>query len=354
MFSAPTTEQLLDFTVLSSRGEGVTLELLDADLVTIGELHPMEPAVVAIDTTQRTTRRLTNLHLTPSDTSAVDVRSELVRPSWKLSNGVLFPLGVFAFENPIRRPHSWGTESQNTLTDMTLFVDQPAATTVSFPQGLRITDVLASYVPSLLDTPFVIVGSETRFGQAALYPPATSQYQILLDCTTLLGYLPPYFDNTGALIFRPVPVLTGASTPFVYGPGTTVEADSISEPSALLTAPNRYIVVGGGFTSSDPIIGVFDIPSGAPNSIYNRGGRVVATTISLQSVSDPVAAYVAAKAAYAKDPLVESVDFDAVTDPRHDTFDVVEYRGTNMLEVGASIELRFGGKHHHTLRNLYE
>jgi hypothetical protein len=174
--------------------------------------------------------------------------------------------------------------------------------------------------------------------------------EALLD---LAGYLPPYFSNNGLLVIRPVPAPPYASEIDPYEANTRIIKDSMLETEDLLRAPNRYLAVESG-ASDVPIVGSYDVPASAPNSVTARGFPVV-ETLTVQGLTDVAAANAAAQAAANRDTnQYGQATFDSTHDPRHDTFDVIDYLGNVYREIGWSVDLRSGGAMSHQLRRVYQ
>ncbi len=348
----PSQAELLAFTALSERAESVQFDVLDASNLTIGQVYPIEPfTFITHDTARTGTRTLEQLRLTPSDTAALDVRTARIRPSWKFLGGTLYPLGVFLFANPQLQRHTWGVESVNNLNDLTVTVDVADPTPPSFAVGSRVQDAIIAYAGTLGIAPLVVDPSANVFGQPTAWPPGTSSYQIFADLAALAGFYAPFFDNAANFHFRAIPNIPAATPDFTYEQGTTVDVDTMNESDDLLVAPNRFIVIGGGIANATPIVGVYDIPAGAPNSIANLG-RVISQTITMQAIASVPQAQQAARAAYTQATIGTSVEFDSVCNPLHDTFDVVRFNGRNYLEVAWRLDLIPGGRQHHTLRGV--
>jgi hypothetical protein len=149
-----------------------------------------------------------------------------------------------------------------------------------------------------------------------------------------------------------VPLLPAGSADYTYEAGGRIHKDSIVETDDLLSTPNRYVVIDTNGATS-PIIGTYDLPASAPNSIANRGFAVT-KVIELQGLTDSAAAATAAQAAANNDDAAfKQVEFRSTHDPRHDAFNIVQLLGNQYREVAWRIVLSSGGAMGHKLRRVY-
>ncbi len=102
------------------------------------------------------------------------------------------------------------------------------------------------------------------------------------------------------------------------------------------------------------MIGSYDIPPTAPNSFAVRGFYIV-KPIGIQGVVTTAGAIQIAASQYHTDPdQFRSVEFKSTGDPRHDTFEIVQFLGDTYIETAWDMELRAGGPMKHKLRKLYD
>lgn len=351
-----TAEDILDGRVLQ-RSEGLLFELLDANLQRIGELHPVvTPASIEANTEATIARVLRNLVLIPSEVADIDTYSTRLRPSWLLETGDKYPIGVFMFQARDLELRSYGGFTLcSLLADQTWILAQGRRSTFSVAPGALLSDQLRTLAAEsgFLDLSG-IEGSSITAANVMGWPTGTTRLEMMRQLCNRLGYYPPYFDNAGKLICRSVPNLDLASPDHVYNPDETsrIVDESGTASDNAWEAPNVYVVVNTSATAV-PIVGVYEIPSDAPNSAFHRGGFEVVKTIDAPGVESVEQAEAMAKAAYAQDSSSAWVDFDGVPDPRHDLFQIVEFDGLNYREKGWSLALEAGGKHHHSLRRVF-
>lgn len=178
-------------------------------------------------------------------------------------------------------------------------------------------------------------------GQPIVAPPGERYSDFLTGLTRLANFLPPHFDRNGTLVLAPVPPLT--ATPAArYGPTNIVRESRVADDN-LLDAPNVFVVVGSGATN-EPIVATVEIPSSAPHSVQNRGGREVVAVVREQGIdTDQQARRMAASLALVDATDYESVVFDALPDPAHDCYSLVDVNGVRYRERQWEMPLRVAG-----------
>jgi hypothetical protein len=352
---ALTATEMLDMAA-GQRQATFAFDLLDASGAVIGELHPVAESVPSIEQNiNRTIKRsMDGLLLTPSDAAAVNTLSDRVRPRMVLPVGdpLAYPLGVFLFGGADSGVHSWGRDLAASMVDLTYVLDQKVATTVAYDQGTSIAAALAAQFVAAGIASYAIDPVSTLFGSPVVWPAGTSRYAIMAEMAGMAGCFSPYFDNAGVGRVRIVPDLATAPVDLVYDLGGRIFADTIVETDDLLTAPNRYIVIDNS-ASAAPIVGVYNVPASAPFSEANRG-FVVAVVLDVQGLENQATANARAAAAYAEDSATfRWVSFAGAPDPRHDTFQVVDFLGERYREQRWSMRLVDGAPMTHDLRRVY-
>jgi hypothetical protein len=349
-------DELLDFlNGVRQRVDTFRFDLVDGQGNAYGQLHPIRSSqAVSIDndTTRGIFRTMTNFNLTASEESAVDTERDFVRPVMVLQNGKEFPLGTFLFTDASRPRMSWGLELAGTLGDQGTILDQEIGRSYSIPVGSPVIASAVQVAREVLTCPIFAQAVGTTNAQPMAWKLNDTRLKIITDICTLCGFLPPYFDNTGSLILRPVPYPPVTSNIPAYEADTRIIKDSILQSEEQLRAPNRYIAYDSG-TSATPVVAIFDIPASAPNSYANRGFRVTKST-GIQGLATPAAALAAATSAAYRDPDQHTqVTFESTLDPRHDTFEVVTFLGDLYREFSWSMDLQAGGHMKHSLRRIY-
>lgn len=353
-------EDIISLVGIAQRAEGIRFDVLDQTLSKIGEVTPISdmPARIRNSETRTIRRSLEGMRLTPADAAAINPLTDRIRPMWVIRDLAgtdhAFPMGVFLFgENPAA-VYSWGNETTATMIDQGYILDQASERAWGFSAGTPVAEALAEVFADVagITTPVIDPGLGSLTGDMA-FPVGTRRTKIIDDLLLVGGGLPHYFDNEGTPRCRTLPDLGIAVPAFTYTTdgSSVIDKDSIVTYDDLLDAPNRYMVIGG--SSDAEIVGYYDIPSDAEHSIAQRGFAVTRVE-TLQSVQDASQATAAALALYASDNQTFAwAEFDAVTDPRHDTFDIVAYTGPIFIGSEWSAVLETGGKMHHVLRRLY-
>lgn len=349
----------------AQRSESVQWALTDRDGNLLGELMVSkdETPQIANDTSRSIRRTVSNLRLMPrplvddDDTHfyAEDIEPLTMRvePSWVLGDETTYPLGVFIWGDDSQVQFSSGDVRLGQLSDLCALLDQPIDNSIGYGQGISVRQAIVEQVRAEGLDESGIDALDMSFGAPVGWAAGRDTRLTVLDgLCKIAGFLPPYFDNTGLLIMRTAPDLATAEPEFSYGSGTSVIPGSAVFSNDLLTAPNRYVVVGGNPDSE--LVGIFDVPDSAPHSYANTGRRIRKTD-TVQGIQNQAQADQAAVALYASDISTFTwLSFDAArVDPRHDTWNVVEYDGVNYREVGWSIECTAGGKMNHALRGTY-
>lgn len=349
-----TTEDLLNLEGIRRRIDSYSFDLLDSTNTKVGEVRPIrgKPPVVSCDTTRSVYRTMTNFEVDADQQQELQTVSARVRPVMTLQNGDTFNLGVFLFGDASRPRRSWGLELAASLLDPLFVLGQPLGRVVAYEAGTVITDAAVALASEVIGSPMVVTPSTIQLGTSIAWKVTDSRVTIINELMRLLGYLPVFFDNDGDMVLRPVP-LPPFGSDVEYEAGGRIVKDSILEIDDLLKAPNRYVVIDSG-SSTSPITATFDLPASAPNSITNRGFPVV-QVLQLQGLADTAAAAnAAAAAAYADVNQFGQVQFASTHDPRHDTFNIVTLLGSQYRESSWSVALRSGALMSHMLRAVYQ
>lgn len=353
---------------VASQAYTYRFELLDAAGQYIGDLavDRDNPPSITNDSTRTIRRTLENVRILPrprhatndpliyADDVALDVLRQRVRVSMVLETGNIYELGTFWWADDSRAIATTGLPHFSSLVDAGIVLSQSVDRTIAFSDSsnLTVSEAIVQVANELGITNLRIHPTDVGFAAPTAFVPGRDTFLTVLEsCCALLSYLPPYFDNTGALVARPAPD-PGAGADLRYGAGTRVVRDSILISSTLLQAPNRYIVVDSA-ALEEPIVGVYDIPSDAPHSYANRGVRITRTD-TVQGLTDQIAANQAAYAAYVADTSAAVLlSFDSVPDPRHDTFTTFDFDDEVYQELRWTLELRPGGRMSHEARAVY-
>lgn len=356
----PSTDELLDLAV-AKRASSFRFDVLDVALNEVGtaDVSAASPPSISNDTDRAIKRQLSGLRMSPAQAAELDPLSSRLRPVMILQDGTEWPLGVFLFSGYDRTRYSWGEVPMPTLHDQGVILDQACERTISHPPGSLVTDRLG-WLLARFDLPagYVIQSSTARTSakSAMVWPAGTSYKNILTETAALAGFYSGYFDNAGVLQFRAPGAADGSSGTDLWYPTrpdgpSRVLAGSVVVSDDLLNAPNRYIVIDSSATDV-PVFGWFDVPASAPHSAANRG-FIVSSVTDRQGVGSNTNAMNVGRSLYAAARSYEWLTFDSPPDPRHDTFQTVDFDGVVYRETGWSMTLEAGGKMSHELRRTY-
>lgn len=321
----------------------------------LSDLHPLYEGTLSHDSSATIPRQL-DVQFDRADTAALNTITDRIRLSMVL-RGKQWPLGVYMFADQTRTrltPAVDGLSSDGSLFDEMFLVDQPIdqSFTGATPAGVPrlVDDVLAELLAPL---PITAIIEPTPYRSIGAWPIGTRRGKIIADLALDGDYLNPWFDNNGNLRFVRVFDPALALPTFDFDNGRKVNIDSITESDNLITAPNRFVVIGNGPASAaGPIVGTYDIPASAPHSIANRG-FVIPDTEERQLTSVAQAQAVATSKGL-QQMIYQTTDLSTSPDPRHDGYAVVRWLGVNWLEVGWQMTLSEGAPMRHTLKRAYQ
>jgi len=351
-----TSNTILDTQGISLRNiDGmVAFDLLDSSLNVIGSPPSIAATSVDMDTSSTTTRKISGVQLTSNVMNDVDPLNDLLRPKIVLGDGSEWPLGVFVFTDQIDNIRLGIYPVDLSLSDQTGFLDINTRYTFSRPTGASIVGAITS----ILDTCQISQGingrrlptDTTQLASAQTWAQGTSYLKILTDLCALGGYYPPYFDNDGTFVVRAPVDPFNADVDLVYDLyGGKIIAETVQYDSGILSAPNAYVVIDTS-PKSAPISAIAYVAGYLPWSVENRGGRVIPVQVTQQGLASVQQAQSIANASAASATIgFQSVTFQALADPRHDTFQLVLFNGSIMREVSWSLPLTWGKPMTHKL-----
>lgn len=313
------------------------------------DLTPLRSATLNHDTT-RTIKRQLSLSLGVEDTARIKPLVDRVLVYMVTADGTEWPLGKYMFTDSSLTPTTAGDLANLVLNDEMFLLDQQISKGIN---GVK-KSINATIAQTLEDFPSIAFDAEASFFEGAqAWSIGAGRGQILLGLALAGDLFSPWFDNNGVLRF--IRSFDPARVPcdFDFDTGHSVIRAGIVETSDILTAPNRFIVVSNTTTGSAaiPIVGVSDVPVNAPNSFANRGFYIVETQ-DLQLASASQAQAVANNLAL-RSTVFERVTLTTAPDPRHDSYNVVQWQGEKWLELGWSMSLLEGTSMSHTLRKAY-
>ena len=121
---------------------------------------------------------------------------------------------------------------------------------------------------------------------------------------------------------------------------------TIAENENLLDAPNVHLVVNSGPNDLE-IVGRARIDATQPHSVENRGYEVIEVHREQGVSSSDEATRMAKTYAAAHPHDYAELSFQSTPDPRHDTFDLIEFGDVVYRERSWTLRLRPGGPHTH-------
>lgn len=316
----------------------------------LGQLHPIRTAQLAHDTT-RTIKRQLSMTLGQEDTAAINPVSERVDLSMVFGDGTTYPLGRYMYSDETAQRWTSGNTANVVLNDEMFRVDQPIT------KGIDGRGKVAQYIIELAlrdisDIDLRIEGVTGQLPGTGAWTVGTRRGQVLEETSVTGGYFSPWFGNDKAMHFIQAFDPADQIPDFDFDSSNTVLRAGIVESSNLLTAPNRFVVISNSpDDTASPVIGTYDVPNSAPNSIANRG-FVIAEVKDMQ-ISTVAAATVVARNIGLRNTIFETTNLQTVPDPRHDSYNVVFWQGSNWLELGWSMNLTEGGTMNHVLRKAY-
>lgn len=328
----------------------VRFEIVDRDLVVIGNVVPLAADSISVNTSGTAKRELTGFRLDPQTLRDIDPFSNRIKPSWILEDGTEWPLGVFVFTGSTLHRGTYVSTLDTTMTDQDAILDQGTRSTFGIGQRGWILPAVEDLLGEVRITNVVLPwGSQAIVADPVVWPAGESRLKILTDLSKLAGWLPPYFDNNGYLIVRVPPDVNHDPPDHVYSSTKSrVLRDTIVEHDDLLSAPNVYVVTCSG-PSSGEITATAQVDASLPFSVQNRRFEVVEVERAQGINSTEQAQQMANTKAAAAGSGYKNVQFDGFADPRHDMFQTVEWDSEMYRETGWNLRLTPGGSHSHTL-----
>ncbi len=334
-----------------------TFELVDAvtgDRETINPLRGSVPTLIH-DTSRTIARQINGLFLSVADTEKFNTITSRLDLAMVLDDAS-YPLGRYMPSNQLRAISTAGIRSFPSFYDEGFIVDQEITQSFSVDNGFGGGEVLQLALTRFLARyPIAYSIESSPYASVVSWPMGTRGGYVVEQLAIDGDWFSPWFDNHNVMRFiRAFNPATAIPT-FDLDSGNKVFRDQIIESDDLINAPNRFVVISNGQSSvgeqSAAVVGVYEIPDSAPHSITNRGFIIQKTeTRQLNSVSQAQA--VAANLGQ-RQTIFETVELTTAPDPRHDSYDVLHWRGENWLEIAWSLPLVEGGLMRHVARKEY-
>lgn len=312
----------------------------------LGQISPVRAASLTHDTTRTIKRQLT-FPVGVEDMAAINTVTDRVLVTMILSNSEEWPLGRYMFVDASRLIFTSGRLGAMALSDEMFLVDQEIEAGIN---GVN-SSVQVVLAMALTGLPVTVEVEASPFTSAEAWGVGTNRGSILEALSISGDWFSPWFGNDTKLHFVRTFNPATRIPDFNFDSGFRVMRDQIIETDDLLTAPNRFVVIGNVGQGDQPIVGVADVPVNAPHSIQNRG-FVIASTSTLQLTSTAQAGSVAQGLAN-RQTVFERVNLTTPPDPRHDSYNVIKWQGELWLELAWSMALTEGGDMNHMLRKSY-
>jgi len=343
--------------VPGQRVEDIRVEVLDQDGNLTATTTPSAAGTVSFDPTNRITRQWSGVEFHPTEAASLTAGVHRLRPVFVLATGDEYSLGVFLYLGGDEQERPGGTWVRaSTMPDRSYQLDKSLSDDYGVTYGGLLTDVIDDMTAASGLTASTITASTATCATYPAWAAGDSKRLEICDwATDLLGYLPVHFDAAGSLIARPIPVPSDEWPDHVYEPGqnAVVHADTVVTTSNVARRPNVYLVRSTAPTGTQ-VSGRYDVPTDQPNSVATIGYEDPIRFNIDGLATDADCDLVAFRLAQRHQRVVRTVTFDAMPDPRHDAWGIVEWSGERMLEVAWSLDLTPGGPHRHTIQTVYE
>lgn len=315
-------------------------------------VHPnvASGANIRHDTRSTIKRVITGLTLDRDDTAEFNSITSRLEP-FMLIGDAEYQVGRYVPSDWARFRATSGVSSSASFYDEGFIIDQqlPNAFGANSVNGEVVSSMLERFL-SAYPISYRIEAVLPEYASLGSWSAGT-RGGFILDQLALEGdYLSPWFDNDSVLqVRRSVDDLPT----FDFDANARVLRDSVVEADNLIDAPNRFVVVGNGAAALEgPVVGFADVPSSAPHSIANRG-FIVSDVSNRQVLNQAQAGAIAANLAR-NQTLVETSELQTPPDPRHDSYDVVRWRGVNWVEIAWTLPFAADAEMNHVLRRSYE
>jgi hypothetical protein len=355
-----TTEEpnpLLDLDAyVGQRASTFRFEIVDAITGYRQTIHPLSDSVPVLthDTDRTIKRQISGVMLGVEDTQKINSLTSRLELSM-IFDGVSFayPLGRYMPNNQLRAKSTSGTQSNQSFYDESFIVDQEI--TSSFGSLSSAEQIKMTISRFLSRYPISYAIEYSPYAGTFSWQMGTRGGYVLEQLALDGDWFSPWMDNANVMRFIRVFDPATAIPTFDLDVGNKVLRNTIVESDDLITAPNRFIVVSNGTSSvgseSVAVVGMFDVPASAPHSIANRGFVIPQTeNRQLESIGQ---ANAVARAIGQQSTAFETLLLDTAPDPRHDSYDVLRWQGSNWLELSWTLPLTEGAAMHHVARKAY-
>jgi hypothetical protein len=317
-------------------------------------VNPIRNAVPVLthDTSRTIKRQITGLLLGVADTALFNTVTSRLEVLMTLG-GVDYPLGRYIPNSQIRFPSTGGTQSSTTFYDEGFIVDQELTT--GFGSMNNSEAIFATVTRLLSGLPIKFTVEPSPFTGSVSWTTGARRGYVCEQLSIDGDWFSPWFDNNSIMRWIRTFDPTTAIPTFDLDSGNRVLRGRVVETDDLISAPNRFVVISNGISAvganSSPVVGIYDIPDSAPHSALNRG-FIIQRTMDRQLTESDQASAVARNLGQ-QNTIFETVELTTAPDPRHDSYDVIRWRGSNWLEISWSLPLAEGSQMQHVARKAY-
>jgi hypothetical protein len=316
----------------------------------LGDITPLRNASLSHDTTNTIKRRL-NLTLGIADADLVDPITARIEPFMVTADGREWPLGRYLFTDASYQEFTAGNLANLVLNDEMFKLDQQITSGLdaSFGEDQGVTNFI---VKVLTDLGVELEIERSQFETTQAWTAGTNRGSILEALALTGDYFSPWFGNDTklhfVLAFDPISRIPD----FDFDQGHKVLQASVIHTSDILVAPNRFVVISNSSVNPDvAVTGVVDSPPNSPNSFAKRGFYIPIVK-DMQIATQEQAVAIARNLAQ-RLTIFERVQLVTPPDPRHDSYNVILWKGDLWLETAWSMTLAEGGTMTHSLRKGY-
>lgn len=316
-------------------------------------IHPIieSSSQLRHDTQATIKRSITGVHLDKTDTAVFNSISSRLQ-IFMIVRGEEFPLGTYVPADWAQVTSTAGNQSVASFYDETFIIDQQLPN--AFGANSTVGETVSSALQRFLSRYPISynIQEPTELSTLASWGAGTRGGQVLIQLALDGDYLSPWFDHDSVLQLRRTFDPAHEIPNFDFDHGGHVLRDGIVESDNLISAPNRFVVVGNGAGAFDaPVVGSADVPSSAPHSIENRG--FVVSDVTARQVTSVEQATSIANSLAQSQTLFQQVELDTIPDPRHDSYDVILWRENKWVEIKWVLPLSANGRMSHTLRRVF-
>lgn len=314
------------------------------------DITPIRGATLTHDTT-RTIKRQLMLALGAADAAVVNTLTDRIELFMIFPDGVEYPLGRYMFTDASYQQFTSGDVAAMVLTDEMFLVDQQIEVGIGGAAAV-VPGVSSQIAQTLAGLPVTYAAEASPFLSRESWSIGTNRGRILESLSVSGDFFSPWFDHGGVLRFIRTFDPATRIADFDFDAGNKVLRAPIFRTDDLLTAPNRFIVVSNvPQQQGTAVVGVYDVPPSAPHSIASRGFAV--PHVEDLQLNDPTQATAVAQGLGIRYTAFEKVSLTTAPDPRHDSYNVIHWRGELWLELAWSMSLVEGGAMNHLLRRSY-